>query len=93
MIELSHILEDIDTKIKTEVPIDRTVLIYQKDLDNELTRYSISYATRSRNQEVAKVLVEKSFLAKDTFPYEYRLTMLGCGERTKAEKRLESNGR
>ena len=93
MIELSHIISDINTELKKEIPLDRTVLIYQKDLDNELTRYSISYSTRSKNQEVAKVLVEKEFLAIDTFPDEYRLTMLGCAERAKAEKRLESNGR
>jgi len=93
MIELSHIISDINTELKKEIPLNRTVLIYQKDLDNELTRYSISYSTRSKNQEVAKVLVEKGFLATDTFPDEYRLTMLGCAERAKAEKRLESNGR
>jgi len=93
MIELSHIISDINTELKKEIPLNRTVLIYQKDLDNELTRYSISYSTRSKNQEVAKVLVEKEFLAIDTFPDEYRLTMLGCAERAKAEKRLESNGR
>ena len=93
MIELSHIISDINTELKKEIPLDRTILIYQKDSDNELTRYSISYSTRSKNQEVAKVLVEKEFLAIDTFPDEYRLTMLGCAERAKAEKRLESNGR
>jgi len=93
MIELSHILSNINTELKKEIPLDRTILIYQKDSDNELTRYSISYSTRSKNQEVAKVLVEKEFLAIDTFPDEYRLTMLGCAERAKAEKRLESNGR
>jgi hypothetical protein len=93
MIELSHIISDINTELKKEIPLDRTILIYQNDLDKELTRYSISYSTRSSNQEVAKVLVEKSFLATDTFPDEYRLTMLGCAERAKAEKRLESNGR
>ena len=93
MIELSHVLSNINTELKKEIPLDRTILIYQKDLDNELTRYSISYSTRSKNQEVAKVLVEEEFLAIDTFPDEYRLTMLGCAERTKAEKRLESNGR
>jgi|18_taG_2_1085343.scaffolds.fasta_scaffold06236_4 hypothetical protein len=93
MIELSHILSNINTELKKEIPLDRTILIYQKDSDNELTRYSISYSTRSKNQEVAKVLVEKGFLATDTFPDEYRLTMLGCAERAKAEKRLESNGR
>ena len=93
MIELSHILSNINTELKNEIPLDRTILIYQKDSDNELTRYSISYSTRSKNQEVAKVLVEKGFLATDTFPDEYRLTMLGCAERAKAEKRLESNGR
>tara|TARA_Y100000310_G_scaffold98649_1_gene96449 strand:+ start:851 stop:1132 length:282 start_codon:yes stop_codon:yes gene_type:complete len=93
MIELSHVLSNINTELKKEIPLDRTILIYQKDLDNELTRYSISYSTRSKNQEVAKVLVEKEFLAIDTFPDEYRLTMLGCAERAKAEKRLESNGR
>jgi hypothetical protein len=77
-----------------EIPIDRTILIYQKDLDNELTRYSISYSTRSSNQEVVKVLVQQGFLAKDdTFPDQYKLTMIGCAERSKAEKRLESNGR
>ncbi len=93
MIELSHVLSNINTELKNEIPLDRTILIYQKDSDNELTRYSISYSTRSKNQEVAKVLVEKGFLATDTFPDEYRLTMLGCAERAKAEKRLESNGR
>ncbi len=93
MIELSHVLSNINTELKKEIPLDRTILIYQKDLDNELTRYSISYLTRSSNQEVAKVLVEKGFIATDTFPDEYRLTMLGCAERAKAEKRLESNGR
>ena len=93
MIELSHVLSNINTELKKEIPLDRTTLIYQKDSDNELTRYSISYSTRSKNQEVAKVLVEKGFLATDTFPDEYRLTMLGCAERAKAEKRLESNGR
>ena len=93
MIELSHVLSNINTELKKEIPLDRTILIYQKDSDNELTRYSISYSTRSKNQEVAKVLVEKEFLAIDTFPDEYRLTMLGCAERAKAEKRLESNGR
>jgi|TARA_Y100000296_G_scaffold55455_1_gene63624 hypothetical protein len=93
MIELSHVLSNINTELKKEIPLDRTILIYQKDSDNELTRYSISYSTRSKNQEVAKVLVEKGFLATDTFPDEYRLTMLGCAERAKAEKRLESNGR
>ena len=93
MIELSHVLSNINTELKKEIPLDRTILIYQNDLDKELTRYSISYSTRSKNQEVAKVLVEKEFLAIDTFPDEYRLTMLGCAERAKAEKRLESNGR
>ena len=72
MIELSHVLSNINTELKKEIPLDRTILIYQ---------------------EVAKVLVEKEFLAIDTFPDEYRLTMLGCAERAKAEKRLESNGR
>lgn len=82
------------SKENIEIPIDRTILIYQKDLDNELTRYSISYATRSSNQQVAKVLVEQGFLAKDdTFPDQYKLTIIGCAERSKAEKRLESNGR
>jgi hypothetical protein len=82
------------SKENIEIPIDRTILIYQKDLDNELTRYSISYATRSSNTEVVKVLVEQGFIAKDdTFPDQYKLTMIGCAERSKAEKRLESNGR
>ena len=82
------------SKENIEIPIDRTILIYQKDLDNELTRYSISYSTRSSNQEVVKVLVQQGFLAKDdTFPDQYKLTMIGCAERSKAEKRLESNGR
>ena len=94
MINMSYVIGQINTELKKEIPLDRTILIYQNDLDKELTRYSISYSTRSSNQEVAKVLVEKGFLAKDdTFPDEYRLTMLGCAERAKAEKRLESNGR
>ena len=93
MIDVSYVIGQINTELKKEIPLDRTILIYQNDLDKELTRYSISYSTRSSNQEVAKVLVEKEFLAIDTFPDEYRLTMLGCAERAKAEKRLESNGR
>ena len=93
MINMSYVIGQINTELKKEIPLDRTILIYQNDLDKELTRYSISYSTRSSNQEVAKVLVEKEFLAIDTFPDEYRLTMLGCAERAKAEKRLESNGR
>ena len=93
MINMSYVIGQINTELKKEIPLDRTILIYQNDLDKELTRYSISYSTRSSNQEDAKVLVEKGFLATDTFPVEYRLTMLGCSERAKAEKRLESNGR
>ena len=93
MINMSYVIGQINTELKKEIPLDRTILIYQNDLDKEITRYSISYSTRSKNQGVAKVLVEKEFLAIDTFPDEYRLTMLGCAERAKAEKRLESNGR
>ena len=93
MIEMSYVLGQIDTEMKKEIPLDRTILIYQKDLDNELTRYSMTYSVRPNNTEVAKVLVEKGFLAVGDLPTEYVLTLQGCAERTKAEKRLESNGR
>jgi hypothetical protein len=76
-----------------EVPLDRTILIYQKDLDNELTRYSMLYSCRPDNTEVAKVLKEKGFIVEGDIPKEYKLTHKGSIERTSAHKRLESGGR
>ena len=76
-----------------EVPLDRRILIYQKDLDNELTRYSMLYSCRPDNTEVAKVLKEKGFIVEGDIPKEYKLTHKGSIERTSAHKRLESGGR
>ena len=76
-----------------EVPLDRRILIYQKDLDNELTRFSMLYSCRPNNTEVAKVLKEKGFIVEGDIPKEYKLTHKGSIERTSAHKRLESGGR
>tara|TARA_R100000654_G_scaffold41053_1_gene67187 strand:+ start:286 stop:546 length:261 start_codon:yes stop_codon:yes gene_type:complete len=79
--------------VSREIPLDRTILIYQKDLDNELTRYSMLYSCRPDNTEVAKVLKEKGFIVEADIPKEYKLTQKGSAERTSAHKRLESGGR
>tara|TARA_R100000231_G_C5234962_1_gene137902 strand:+ start:232 stop:492 length:261 start_codon:yes stop_codon:yes gene_type:complete len=79
--------------VSREIPLDRTILIYQKDLDNELTRYSMLYSCRPDNTEVAKVLKEKGFIVEGDIPKEYKLTHKGSIERTSAHKRLESGGR
>ena len=73
--------------VSREIPLD------QKDLDNELTRFSMLYSCRPNNTEVAKVLKEKGFIVEGDIPQEYRLTQKGSIERSSAEKRLESGGR
>jgi hypothetical protein len=79
--------------VTQEIPLDRSIMIYQKDLDNELTRFSMLFCCRPNNTEVAKVLKEKGFIVEGDIPQEYKLTPKGSIERSSAEKRLESDGR